>query len=347
MAKDKNADTKPKSPIKTDIQRNAFQLTLNNPAEHGFPHDVIRKTLIDNFPTLRFFCMADEKGSCYHTHVYTYFSSRVRFSKIAKYFPTAHIEIAHGTVNDNIDYIRKSGRWKDTDKAETSIPNSYEEFGSVPTQKGRNPDMEALYQMVSEGLSNAEIFAINNDYIFDATRIDQLRLSLMQDKYKNTRRLDIHVTYCYGPSGLGKTRDILDRHGDANVCRVTDYRRDPFAGYTSFQPVLMFDEFRSQLPISDLLIYMDVYPIALPCRYSNHWAAYTYVYIVSNWSLEMQYTDVQRESPETWKAFLRRIHEVHVYQDDETIVTYASVEEYMNRKTDFTPVTDDTDVPFE
>lgn len=347
MAKNKKKDDKSQTAPNINIQRYAFQLTINNPKAHGFPHDVIRKTLVNNFSTLYYFCMSDEQGSCYHTHIYIYFTSRVRFSKIAKHFPTAHIEPAYGTVQNNIDYIRKSRKWKDTDKAETRIPNTFEEFGTVPKQKGHKPDMEELYRMVSEGLSNAEIFALNNDYILDATKIDQLRLALMQDKYKSTRRLDIHVTYCYGATGLGKTRGILDYHGDANVCRVTDYKRAPFSGYTSFQPVLMFDEYRSQLPISDLLIYLDVYPIELPSRYSNHWAAYTYVYIVSNWSLEMQYEDVQKESPESWNAFLRRIHEVKVHQEDGTVVTYASVEEYMNRKNDFTQITNDITVPFE
>ena len=53
-----------------------------------------------NFPTLKFFCMADEIGEqgTYHTHVYIHFNSRVRVGKIKKYFPSAHIDIANGTA---------------------------------------------------------------------------------------------------------------------------------------------------------------------------------------------------------------------------------------------------------
>lgn len=54
-------------------------------------------------------------------------------------------------------------------------------------------------------------------------------------------------------------------------------------------------------------------------------------------SLEEQYPDVQEKSPETWRALLRRIHEVQIYQKDGTIVTYNSVEEYMKRKNEFHP----------
>ena len=342
-----NTQSPTDKPFNTGIQRNAYQLTINNPQDHGFTHEVIRKTLIDNFPTLCFFCMADEKGSCTHTHIYVYLRSRVRWSKIAKYFPTAHIEIAHGTAKDNVDYIKKTGRWKDTDKSETSIPNTYEEFGAIPIQNGRNAEYEWIYQCVNAGMSNAEIIAMNNDFIFNTTDIDQLRLMVMKDKYSTTRRLDLKVTYCYGETGIGKTRGILDRFGDANVCRVTDYKRDPFSGYTSFQQVLMLDEYRSQFDISDLLLYIDIYPIELPRRYSNVWAGYSYVYIVSNISLEEQYPDVQEKSPETWRALLRRIHEVQIYQKDGTIVTYNSVEEYMKRKNEFHPVSDDITIPFD
>ena len=51
------------------IQRNAYQLTINNPAEHGLDHRTIKEILIKNFTTIEFFCMADEIGEqgTYHT----------------------------------------------------------------------------------------------------------------------------------------------------------------------------------------------------------------------------------------------------------------------------------------
>ena len=58
------------------IQRNAYQLTINNPAEHGLDHRTIKEILIKNFTTIEFFCMADEIGEqgTYHTHVYFFCS---------------------------------------------------------------------------------------------------------------------------------------------------------------------------------------------------------------------------------------------------------------------------------
>ena len=64
------------------------------------------------------------------------------------------------------------------------------------------------------------------------------------------------------------------------------------------------------MSISDMLNYLDGYPVELPCRYANRVACYTKVYIISNISLEQQYPNVQAEYPETWNAFRRRIKNV-------------------------------------
>lgn len=330
-----------------NIQRNAFQLTINNAKEYGYDHREIKKILVTNFTTLRFFCMADEIGAqgTPHTHIYVYFNSRVRFCTLKKHFEEAHIEIAHGTVQSNIDYIKKSGKWKDTEKSETSIPNTFEEWGTVPVQKGKSAELEELYQLVQDGYNNAEILSLNNDYIAYIDKIDKLRTMLLTEKFKDKRRLDLKVIYICGETGMGKTRDILDFHGDSNVYRTTDYNH-PFDSYAC-QPVLVFEEFRSQLKLSDMLNYCDIYPIELPARYANKYACYNMVYIVSNWTLEQQYENVPHDS-ESWKAFLRRIHEIRFYHGDGSVTTYDSVEKYLKREEEFhaVTVTEQLNLPF-
>ena len=86
---------------------------------------------------------------------------------------------------------------------------------------------------------------------------------------------------------------------------MTNYQRAPFDGYAG-QDVLLFDEFRSSLPIADMLKYLDGYPLMLPCRYGDRVACYTKVYLLSNIPMEKQYPNIQLEEPETWRAFLRR-----------------------------------------
>ena len=330
-----------------NIQRHAFQVTINNPLKHGFNHLKIKKTLIEKFATLRYFCMADEIGKqgTPHTHIYVCFKSRVRFSTVQKYFPTAHIEKPHASVQSNIDYICKRGKWENTDKADTKVEGTFEEWGTVPLQKGTRPDMEELYQMIDAGYSNAEILAINNDYILDIDKLDKVRTMLLIEKYKGKRRINLKVIYISGATGTGKTRGVLDEHGDENVYRINDYQH-PFDGY-SCQPVLAFDEFRSSLKLSDMLNYCDIYPIDLPARYANRFACYETVYIISNWELEQQYKEVQEDNPESWRAFLRRIHEVKIYDRDGKVTNYESVEKYLKRKEEFCTLTSEDDCPFE
>lgn len=324
-----------------------YQLTINSPIEKGWPHEHILDVMRANFKTLVYICMADEQGSCYHTHVFVVFASRVRFSMVKRYFEEAHIEKCKGSVSDNVNYVKKTGKWElDEEKQEKKIEGTFEEYGAQPPDsKGKRSDMSELYQMVMDNMTNAEILAQNQDYILQIDKIDKVRTTILTEKYKETVRLDLEVVYISGATGTGKTRGVLEGNGFSNVYRVTDYMH-PFDGYAC-QPVICFDEFRSSLKLKEMLLYCDIYPIELPSRYANKFACYNKVYIVSNWSLEKQYSEVQREDKESWEAFLRRINRIIIYSKDGSISEYTSVKDYFDR-TDFIGVLDETEeVPFE
>ena len=100
------------------------------------------------------------------------------------------------------------------------------------------------------------------------------------------------------------------------------------------QPVLVFEEFRSSVKMQDMLNYLDIYPIALPARYTNKWAMLTTVYIVSNWRFEQQYEELQKDinQTETYAAFMRRINGVvKYYKSQEEIIVYNTLRNYFNR----------------
>lgn len=323
-----------------------FQITINAPLKNGYDHEKIISIIRNNFKTILYFCMADEEGSCFHTHIFVVFSSRVRFSMIKRYFPEAHIEKCRGTVSDNVNYIKKSGKWElDEDKQEKKIEGTFEEYGSQPPDtRGKRSDMSELYQMVMDNMTNAEIIANNQDYILQIDKLDKVRTTILTEKFKETVRLDLEVIYISGATGTGKTREVFEKNGYANVYRVTDYLH-PFDGYNC-QAVICFDEFRSSLKLKDMLLYCDIYPLELPSRFTNKFACYNKVYIISNWELERQYYEMQREDKESWEAFLRRIHKVIVYGNDGNIIEYNSVKSYFDRK-DFMKVDDNVKLPFD
>ncbi|KAF5049095.1 putative viral replication protein [anaerobic digester metagenome] len=314
-----------------DIQRDKWQLTINNPIDKGFDHFMIKKTLIDSFPTIKYFCMADEKGEdgTPHTHVFVALKSRVRFSKFKKHFPPAHIETAKGSVDQNVNYIKKEGE-KYENKAYSKINGTFEEWGEKPpNSKGMRADLTELYEQIKAGYTTGQIIEDNQDYILFIDKIERLRLIYLTEKYKNVFRTNLEVIYISGVTRTGKTFGTLKDIGASNTYRVTDYDH-PYDSYAG-QPVIIYDEFRSQLSISHMLDALDIYPMELKARYTNKYACYETAIIISNRRLEEQYKDVQLSEPESWYAFLARIKKVKYYNKDGTIEVYNSVQDYFDR----------------
>lgn len=304
-----------------DPQARKWQLTINNPQICGLDRDRLLEIL--NRFSLEYFCLCDEIASTGtpHTHIFLYTHSNTRFSTIQNRFPTAHIEKAMGTVRQNRDYLAKAGKWADSEKAETTVEGSFYEWGTIPTeQEEHSPAMSRLLQEVKDGLSTMEIIEGTPAFAFKVKDIEVLRETVTASRYRCQNR-ELTVLYVFGASGAGKTRGIYEKHPAADICRITDYGRKNGVRFDAYhgQPVLVFEEFHSQIPIESMLNYLDIYPLMLPARYSDRVACYTTVYITSNLPLEAQYPEIQRRKPETWRAFLRRIHVVREYRRDGTI----------------------------
>ena len=72
-----------------DPQSRRWSLTINNPKDCGLDHDTIIEKLHLFHP--RYFCLADEIGESgtYHTHIYLFSHSPIRFSTVKNRFPPA------------------------------------------------------------------------------------------------------------------------------------------------------------------------------------------------------------------------------------------------------------------
>lgn len=318
-----------------DTQHRAWLITINNPEDKGYTHENIKQKL-DTLRTIDYMCMCNEIGGetqTYHTHIYIHCTSGMRFSTIKNLFNEAHIDFARGSPRDNRDYITKSGKWEDTEKHNTNLKDTFEEYGNIPEYKqGKRTDLTAIYEMVEQGCNNAEIIRSYPDLsIKYLDKIARMRLELQTNKFQSELR-NITVNYVFGATGTGKSRTIIEEHGAANVYRVTDY--DHMFDQYNGQPVLVFEEFRSSVKMQDMLNYLDIYPIALPARYTNKWAMFTTVYIVSNWRFEQQYEELQKDinQTETYAAFMRRINGVvKYYKSQEEIIVYNTLRNYFNR----------------
>lgn len=333
---------------KADSQSRKYQLTINNPLDVELPdpenadsmikvpfdHAEIKRRL-GQLKSIVYWCMADEIGletQTPHTHIYIRGHSNIRFSTIKNKFPTAHIESAYGSSQCNRDYIKKEGKWKETSKKETSVEGTFEEWGEIPmTERMTSGGMdEAIYNMVENGFSDEDILKLFPGAFHFLDKIQRLRQTLVESGVRDLWR-ELEITYVFGETETGKTRTIMEQYGYSNVHRVTDYSH-PWDGYRHSQDVVLFEEFRSSLPISDMLVYLEGYPCTLKARYANKQACFTKIFITSNIPLEAQYRNVQLEEPITWRAFIRRIKKIKHYQSADTIITYNSPDEYFRAR---------------
>lgn len=334
-----------------DTQSRKFNITINNPKEKGFTHEKI-KLEASKIKSCIYGCMADEVGgkeNTDHTHIYIACSSPVRFSTIKKRFPPAHIEVAHGTSQENRDYIFKLGKWEHDEKGDTNIPETREEWGEMPNERqGLSNEYAVLYDMIESGMSNYEIIEKNPEYMTLLTTIERVRQNMREETFKNEFR-EMEVTYIWGKTGAGKTKGIMERYGYSNVFRVTSYTHGGFDAYKG-QDVLVLEEFNSSLKIQDMLYYLDGYPVELPCRYVNKVSCFTKVFIISNIDLRNQYPKENRLS-ETWLAFLRRIHKVVQYTDiglyqEYSTTDYFALQEKIHILEGWTEIKDTIGLPF-
>lgn len=288
-----------------------WTLTINNPEKHGYTIESVVE-ILDKWEGMTYWCLGSETGvneNTPHYHVMIYSVGAKRFDTVKKKFPTAHIEACKGTIMENRDYCWKTGKWKDTEKGTLHDYESNRESGTPPEEKGRGhrTDLNELYDMIKDGMTDFEIMEECPQYIQQFEKIDKVRQMVKNEQFADCWR-ELKVVYIWGTTGAGKTRYVMDTYGYRNVYRVTDYYH-PFDHYQG-EDVVIFEEFRSSLYAGDMLKYLDGYPVKLPARYNNKTACFTKVYIISNIDIRNQYPTLQREESETWNAFLRRINEV-------------------------------------
>ena len=238
-------------------------LTVNSPKEE-WSHDKIKEIL--GMLNLRYYCMADEIGleeQTYHTHIFFVVrTSAIRFSTVKKLFPTAHIEPAQGSSEENRNYIQKSGKWENDAKGETSVEGTFEEWGELPKEKpGERTDLAVLYQLVKDGFSNFEIMETNANFILNLDKIEKARQAVREQQYRDTFR-ELETIYIWGKTGTGKTRGVMEKYSYSSVYRVTDYSH-PFDSYAGEDVLLLDDKSMSEKRVTDnqIILHFCVYII--------------------------------------------------------------------------------------
>ncbi len=287
-----------------DSQSRKYFITINNPIDKGYTHDEILKCLL-TLSSLRYVCMCDEIGNktkTYHTHIYTVFENAKRFSTLKNTLPHADIENAKGNNQQNRDYIFKAGKWENTDKQETSIPESKFEWGELPSDKTiptKETDiLQLIQQYLDDDMSPREIYSKGVSFLKYKSIIKQ---AYFDKRYRETpveRKVEFY--YHIGASGSGKSYEhikLIQQYGDDAIYYMTDYSNGGTAGLDGYcgEPILFMDEFKSNLPYSLLLQLTDKYRADIHCRYNNCTALWTTIHLTSVFPPEKLYSNMVSE----------------------------------------------------
>lgn len=329
---DNTNNTNNTNEYKKDTQSRKWFITINNPEPKGWTHENI-KNAFGKLKGVVYWCLCDEVGGkqkTYHTHIFVYKKSAMRFSRLKKIFTDANIKSAMGSCQECRDYIRKEGKYLNTNKADTNLKETFEEYGMLPDeQQGRRNDLNNLYDMIKDGMTDYEILEEDAEFMTRLDTIGKVRETIRYEEFSKILR-DLKVEYWYGKSGTGKTSGVLNQYGFENVY-VVDDPRHPWDSYHG-EDVVLFDEFdASSYQINQILRWLDRYPVSLPCRYNNKQACFTKVYLTSNQPIEEQYFHLARENKETFNALLRRFTSFKVFGQNGCIQEYSDYDTYYER----------------
>lgn len=289
-----------------DKQFRNYLLTINNPEQT----DEELKKYIEELPNLKYCVFQREKGAkgTEHIQMYIEYTNSKKFSTVKNQFPKAHIENRKGTKKQARDYcMKKQSRINEPIEIGTFVDN------------GQRTDLEDILNMIKNGATDIDIMdSYPTQYMRYTSSIEKARQKYLDDKFSDIWR-DLKVTYIYGSAGTGKSRYIMEKYGYKNVYRVTEYKKHPFDNYMG-QDVIVFEEFRSSLPVQMMLNYLDGYPLQLPARYQHKTACFTKVYFSTNVSFDKQYEYIRENHPETYKAWERRIHSIINFDKQKDII---------------------------
>ncbi len=317
---------------------------INNPSED---YDELTKLIKSLDPKYYCFCKEiGDIGKTPHYHIYLEFENAKSFKRLKGVFPKAHFERkVKGTPMQIRQYLKKEGTH--ADKKHTQIADSFHEEGTIPmytTDKYMktmgydnvdNVDVQVkisinewVFKLFDKGISDKEILITTG---ISANRLNGLASIYYEDK-ANKMRDEMNVYYISGPSGVAKTTSLYDEYDFKDICVVSNYGNGTFDSYKT-QKALALDEFKSQIPISQLLTMCSPFPYSLPARYYNRPALYTSIYLVSNTHLYEQYPNMQASDSETFCALLRRIKTIKIYYEFKKYNEYT-VKKYLAENID-------------
>lgn len=223
-----------------------------------------------------------------HLQGYIRLKKRQRLASLARWLPRASFTLCRGTEGENRIYCTKSGNF-----VEHGV------FVAERNQQGRRSDLEAIRERIKRGETMA---TIADGYFGDFVRYHSgfaRAIDLIGPRAAIQR--EMKTFFLWGETNLGKTHRIMTGYPEAY--KIVGFPRNPWDNYAG-QSILFLDEFTDQWPVTEINGILDKWAYTIQARYRNYQAAWTTVFIASNYDLLQLYPN---EPPQLRAAFRRRI----------------------------------------
>lgn len=354
-----------------DTTARSWFCVLNNPVEHGFSDDP--KTCCEQLADI--WCSDSDTRTCAitfcesaeglrHCHAVFEDDHKMRFSAVKKSFPSMHIEPTAGNKKQAEDYINKRGKFEE--KGELIL--HLHQVGDIKGKQGKRSDVDAVNDMLEQGMTPSEIIGSHFKYERMSTSIRRAYFRKRASETPIYR--DIKVFWHVGESGTGKSYtfvNLCQERGEDHVYFYSDYGKGGLDSYCA-EEILFMDEYKGQLRFGDFLSMLNPYRQEFPSRYVNGMMLWTEVHITSVFPPEKVYEQNVEKSErhlDSIKQLFRRITAViyHYKGKDGTYKTFeCPISEYrdydvLKKKVDliengeypigeYEIASDDEDMPF-
>lgn len=231
-----------------------------------------------------------EQGTS-HLQGFVYFKDRKTLAQVKRMWPRAHLEVGRGSVQQNVDYCSKDGR--------------YCTHGNAPAGQGARTDLDTFILETKNGATIRQLLESHPSLFIRYPR----GVSGYIAAHQPARDFPTRVLVYWGDTGAGKTRAAFEQYPDAYWFSSFGSNQIWFDGYEG-QTTAIFDEFYGQIPFNLFLQLTDRYPCRVPIKGGFvQWRPRTIVF-TSNVHPHEWYSGIERGSA-IWGAFLRRLDEIN------------------------------------
>ena len=235
--------------------------------------------------------------------------SRMAAVKIALGIEAVHLSVAKGNEEQNKLYCTKE---------DSRIDGPWEHgiYDPLAGKQGSRSDIIAAANSMQQGMSLPQLALTYSDlFIRYPSGMERTR-QLLTPAPPLQRQIYCHCLW--GPTNTGKTHRVLTTFP---LTYTVHPGRGPWDQYQG-EEVILFDEFDcSRWPIDLMKQLLDKWRCRLDCRYTDKYAAWTTVFIISN-NPPSQWWMLPPTSPDK-AALLRRLHKITevVSQEQEIALT--------------------------